>query len=242
MRQLMARATVLMSILAFALAGAGCARGVQSARTPEPEAGQVAPAHSGFLSDYSRLRADPADPNLMQYTAPGVGRKYHKFMIDTPEFIINTGGLDQVLDPARMSEIAKNYRAAMIAALSQHYQVVNHPGPGVARLRLAVVGAVEVNERLKPINALPVSALFKVARAATGTNAQVLRMSIESEAIDSVTGALLGETVDSRESSKTVVKGNPADSDQLNQLIDFWVRRFVGRLDAANGFAPSGSN
>lgn len=241
MRQLMVRVTVLMSILAFALAVGGCARGVQSSRTPAPEAGQAAPAHSGFLSDYSLLRADPSDPNLKQYTAPGVARKYHKFMIDAPEFIINTGGMDQVLDPARMSAISQSYRAAMIAALSEHYQVVDRPGPGVARLRLAVVGAVEVNERLKPINALPVSALFKVARAATGTNAQVLRLSIESEAVDSETGALLGETVDSRESSKTVIKGNPADSDQVNQLINFWVKRFVGRLDQANGFPASGT-
>lgn len=224
------RAWLLVAALVLAPMG-GMAAKVKPARTPGP------PAYSGFLADYSRLQAVPDEPGYLRYVAPGMDPgQYRKFIVDAPQIIINTGGEYQAVDPARLSEITAYYEQAMAAALGAHYQVVTEPGPGVARIRAAVVGAVEVNEALKPRNLLPVSALFKVARAATGTNAQVLRMSMESEALDSQTGALLGETVDSRESGATVMKGNAASSEQLHELIDFWVGRFVARLDKANGF------
>lgn len=219
-------------VTAMVLAPVAClAAKVKPARTSGPA------AYSGFLADYNVLQADPEEPGFLRYVVPGFNpAQYRKFIVEAPQIIINTGGEYQALDPARLSEITTYYEQAMASALGAHYQVVTEPGPGVARIRAAVVGAVEVNERLKPRNLMPVSALFKVARAATGTNAQVLQMSMESEALDSQTNALLGETVDSRESGATVLKGNAASSEQLHQLIDFWVKRFVARLDKANGF------
>lgn len=210
-----------------------------SCASPEAKPSRAsAPAtYSGFLADYNLLQADPEDAGYKHYVAPGFNpAQYRKFIIDTPEIIVNTGGKYQPLDPARLTDIEQYYQGVMSAALSQHYQVVTEPGPGVARLRVAVVGVVEVNPALKPRDLIPVSALFKVARAAAGKNPQVLRVSIESEALDSQTGAVLGETVDSRESTATVTKGQAPASAQLHELIDFWVKRFVAKLDKANGF------
>lgn len=232
MRGTHARTWIWLVVAGLLLApAASLAAKVQPARTSGP------PAYSGFLADYKLLQANPDEPGYLRYVAPGFNpTQYRKFIVEPPQIIINTGGGYQALDPARLSEVTSYYEQAMAAALGKHYEVVTEPGPGVARLRAAVVGAVEVNERLKPRNLLPVSALFKVARAATGTNAQVLRMSIESEALDSQTGAVLGETVDSRESGATVLKGHAAEPEQLHELIDFWVARFMARLDKANGF------
>lgn len=193
--------------------------------------------HSGFLADYSVLQADPAQPDYLHYVAPGFNpTHYRKFIVETPEILVNTGGQYQALDPARLAEISNYYRGAMTSALSRHYQVVTAPGAGVARIRVAVVGAVEVRPSLKPRDFIPVSALFKVARMAVGKNPYVLRMSMESEALDSLTGAILGETVDSRESTKTVTRGEAPSTAQLHQLVDFWVARFVAKLDKANGY------
>jgi hypothetical protein len=210
-----------------------------SCTTPEtkPARAPDQPANSGFLSDYGLLQADPEDAAYRHYVAPGFdAARYRKFIIDTPEIIVNTGGKYQPLDPAPIADIQQYYQGVMAAALGTHYQVVTEPGPGVARLRVAVVGLVEVNPPLKPRDLIPVSALFKVARAAAGKNPQVLRVSIESEALDSETGTVLGETVDSRESTATVTRGDAPASAQVHQLIDFWVKRFVGKLDKANGF------
>lgn len=223
---------VILLAVIVAIASVACTTpGVKQARVSEPE------PYSGFLQDYSLLKADPSDPGYLRYVASGIDfTHYRKFILETPQVIINTGGQYQALDPVKIRELTDYYRASMTTELSKHFQVVTTPGPGVARLRVAVVGAVEVMPALKPRDLVPVSALFKVARMAVGENPYVLRVSIESEALDSQTGALLGETVDSRESTKTVTKGNGASLAQMHELIDFWVARFVGKLDKANGF------
>lgn len=222
---------VLMSV-AFAAPFAAIA-----APQSGPAAASSAATHSGFLSDYSLLQADPRDPAYRHYLAPGVtAAQYRKFLVERPAIIINTGGQYQALAPERLKDLVDYYQGRMAAALGRHYEVVTQPGPGVARLKVAVVAAVEVKPPLKARDFIPVSALFHVARAATGKSPRVLRMSMESEALDSQTGALLGETVDTHDSTKKVSEGEAATSAQLHQLVDFWVDRFVARLDKANGF------
>lgn len=210
--------------------------------TSQTKPSRAAPAssHSGFLQDYTLLQADPADPGYLHYVAPGAqASQYRKFIIDDPVFALNTGGEYVALDPAQIASITDYYKSRMAAALAPHYQVVTAPGPGVARLRVAVVGMVEVQPQLKVRDLVPLKALFDVGRRVAGKNPYVLRMSFEAEAKDSETGRLIGETVDSRESKSTVAgkSAQPAD-EQMHDLVDYWVARFVARLDKANGFGP----
>jgi hypothetical protein len=75
-----------------------------SCATPEakPSRASDQPANSGFLADYSLLQADPEDAAYRHYVAPGFDpAKYRKFIIDTPQVIVNTNGGYQSLDPAR---------------------------------------------------------------------------------------------------------------------------------------------
>ncbi|MGH8402346.1 MAG: DUF3313 domain-containing protein [Gammaproteobacteria bacterium] len=204
----------------------------------KPSRGETPPVYSGFLSDYSVLKPEPSDPDYARYITPGVQlQQYHKFIVDAPVIIVNTGGKFQMLDPARLMKITDYYQTRLATALSRHYQVVTAPGPGVARLRVAVVGVVEVKPVLQPRDFIPVTALFNLGRMAVGMDPYVLRVSIEAEALDTQTGKLLGETVDSRETVKTVTRGEQPAPAQLHDLIDFWVARFVARLDKANGYA-----
>ncbi len=234
MRNVQKRFSAVLLAGTLAVLSAGC-----GSPQVQPARGDAPAQPTGFLSDYSLLRSDSKEPGYLQYVAPGFNpAQYRKFIVESPEIIINTGDGYQPIDPARLAEMIDYYRTRMATELNRHYQVVDAPGPGVARIRAAVVGAVEVMPALKPRDLIPVSALFKVTRMAVGENPYVLRVSIESEALDSQTGALLGETVDRRESSKTVTKGQGAGPEQLHELIDFWVARFVARLDKANGHAP----
>jgi hypothetical protein len=196
------------------------------------------PAPSGFLKDYSLLAPDPGNPDYRHYTAPGVSAgQYRSFIIDEPVFIINTHEAYGALSPGRLQAISDYYTSQLATALSRHYRVVREPGPGVARLRLAVVGLIETGPQFKLRDLVPAKALFNVARMAADKTPYVLQMSIESEAQDSVTGKLLGAAVDSRESRKTVTgREAPPSDDQVHDLIDYWVARFVARLDRANGY------
>lgn len=211
-----------------------------SSSQTKPSRAAPAPAHSGFLQDYALLQADPADPGYLHYVAPGVQvSQYRKFIIDDPVFALKTGDAYVSLDPAQIASFGDYYKSSMAAALAQHYQVVTTPGPGVAQLRVAVVGMVEVRPQMKARDLIPLKALFDVGRMAAGKNPYVLRMSFEAEAKDSETGQLIGETVDSRESRSSVAGKSAQPSDeQVHDLVDYWVARFVARLDKANGYGP----
>lgn len=225
------RVAALAALAGALLATAGCAGHLKAA--PDTHANPS----PGFLGNYQLLQPVAGDADYRRYVASGVDfTAYHKFMLAAPEIIVNTGDAYQALDADRLKEISSYYIQAMSAALGRHYEVVTQPGQGVALLRAAVVGAVEVRQPLKPRNLMPYSAMFKAARVVTGTDPYVLRMSMESELVDSRTGALLGEAVDTRQGTRTVLKGHEVGSDQLKQVIDFWVDRFVSRLDKANGF------
>src|SRR5690606_1464813 len=102
------------------------------------------------------------------------------------------------LSPGRLQAISDYYTSQLATALSRHYRVVREPGPGVARLGLAVVGLIETGPQFKLRDLVPAKALFNVARMAADKTPYVLQMSMESEAQDSVTGKLLGAAVDRR--------------------------------------------
>lgn len=220
------------AVILTALLGACSTAPTRPSRTPSPA------APSGFLQDYSLLAPDPHDPGYQRYVAPGIEfQRYRKFMVDDPVFIVNTGNAYTSVDPARLRAISDYYKSRMAAALGRHYQVADAPGPGVARLRTAVVGLVQVRAQFKVRDLIPVKAMFDAARMVAGKSPQVLRMSIEGELLDSESGKLLGETIDSRESRQTVAGASaPPSNDQIHELIDFWVSRFVARLDRANGY------
>ena len=197
-----------------------------------------APAPSGFLQDYSQLVPDPATPGYRHYIAPGVtATLFRRFIIDKPVFLINTKSAYDAISPERLQSLSDYYMSRLAGALAAHYQVVQKPGPGVVRLKIAVVGLVETGPQFKIRDLVPAKALFDVARMAADMTPHALRMSIESAAVDSETGKLLGATVDSRQSRKTVAgrDAQPSD-DQMHDLIDYWVARFVARLDRANGY------
>ncbi|WP_322998055.1 DUF3313 domain-containing protein [Castellaniella sp.] len=224
---------------ALALAAIGVLSLAACSTAPtQPVPGSSQPAPSGFLKDYSLLAPDADTPGYRHYMAPGVNAgQYRSFIVDAPVFIINTQGVYDALSPDRLQEISNYYVSRLAAALGTHYRVVQKPGPGVARLRIAVVGLVEAGPQLKIRDLVPAKALFNVARMAVDETPHALRMSIESEARDSQTGKLLGAAVDSRQSRTTVSgRDTPPSDDQVHALVDYWVARFVARLDRANGY------
>jgi hypothetical protein len=77
-------------------------------------------------------------------------------------------------------------------SLSQQFRVVDRPGPGVLRLRVAFTGVAAQGEGLKPYQFVPIAFVATMAtRAATGAPQRAFIV-VETEGTDSVTGELLG--------------------------------------------------
>ncbi len=107
--------------------------------------------------------------------------------------------------------------------MSKRYQVVQKPGPGVLRLRVAITGI----EKTTPI--LNIHPAMKISGIGLGG------ASMEAEAIDSRGGERVGAVVDSREGSRASIGAGLQTFGHAKEVMDFWVERFIKNLDKAHG-------
>lgn len=188
-------------------------------------AGKKTAEFSGFLSDYSLLTANPELEGAITWEDPSADLgKYNKFQVDEVlvHFAPNAEGSS--IDPDTIKEISDYMENQLVAALSKNYQVVNAPGPGVLRIRVAIT---DIKLSKPAWNIHPGS---KLAGAGLGG------ASMEAEAIDTQTGKRVAAIVDSRPARRASFKGY-RKLDHPKEVIDFWINRFMKRLDEAHGIS-----
>ncbi len=108
-------------------------------------------------------------------------------------------------------------------SLSQRFNVVDRPGPGVGRLRVAFSGVGAQGEGLKPYQYVPIALVATIAsRAATGGAPQRAFILVEVEGSDSVTGELLAQRVKvgTGERLKSVKSEGPLTLEDVKPLLD----------------------
>lgn len=190
---------------------------------------------SGFLPDYKLLKpvASPKGSQIYTYTAPDVQRSdYHALMID-PVIIYQNAASHGVTN----QDIAKaraNLNAGIKKVAAQNITVTQQPGPGVARLQVAITGATADADGFKPWNILPISAAVKLATMATNTDSKTPVLVIELKFTDSMSGKLLREDV-------TVISGESfrmqsSTPEEFEKLVQQWVQEALQY--AANSPSP----
>jgi len=177
---------------------------------------------TGFLSDYSKLKAQS---NVSaRYLAPGnIAARYSKFIIDPVEIYLHAGS--KAKGKLKDEDIAdlKNYmHEALVKAIEDRYEIVYRPGPGVARVRVAIT---DLKRSRIVQNIWPVS-------KAIGTG--LGGASLEAEIIDSVTGEQIGAVVESQLGNRLSLDGLSTWGD-VKAIMDGWAKRFRTRLDEAHG-------
>ena len=146
---------------------------------------------SGFLGDYSKLKPDPEFDDALRWANPNVSPdSYSSFIIDpvVVQFAPNDEGL--ALSPDQLKELTDHFRNEAIAALSEKFKVVNDPGPGVLRIRVAITS---VETTVPVLNIHPAMKLSGIGLGGA---------SMEAEAIDSVSGERIVAIVDSRKGNR----------------------------------------
>ncbi len=183
--------------------------------------------YSGFLGDYSKLKRSRQLKGAMSYENPSKSLgQYNKFMIDrvVVHFAPNAKGIG--IDPFKVQQVADYAHRELWQALSIRYQVVNTPGPGVLRLRVALTD-IKTNVRLMNIH--PGTKLLGFGLGGA---------SMEGEAVDSQTGERVLAVVDSRKGGINPLPSRAAIDTvaHAKEVMRYWVKRFVGRVDKAHGF------
>lgn len=135
-------------ILPLSLALSACAAG------PAPR--------SGFLHDYSGLTKPGKSDSLLEQRPPDDfrGSDYHAVFIEPSEIKI-----DDLSDQDR-AQLAGAFREALIERLQGQLPVVDHSGPGVLRVRSAIISARKANVPLNVISSLLVTPITKGGVAA----------------------------------------------------------------------------
>lgn len=185
------------------------------------------PAKTGFLSDYSML--EPVSSTSMRYLPAGNKlRNYQKFIIDPVAIHFHTGA--QAIEARSKGNLTsqdlsdmKNYmHDAMVKAISDKYTIAYRPGPGVARVRVALTDLKESNPVL---NTVPASKMTGVGLGA---------VSLEAEIIDSQTNEQIAALVESQVGNRLSFEGMTQWGD-AKAIMDRWAKRFRQRLDEAHG-------
>lgn len=182
-------------------------------------------AHSGFLGDYSGLRASSEYKGVMEYKHPNLTLKdYDQFMIDPilVHFAPNAKGT--AIDPAKIMKLTDYAGEQLREALSKHYILAGTPGPGVLRLRIAIT---EIKKTTPALNILPPMKLSGVGLGGA---------SMEAEAIDSQSGERVLAVMDSQMGNRLSIVPGLDPLGHAKQVIRKWAKRFVSRMDKAHGY------
>lgn len=183
---------------------------------------------TGFLSDYSRL--ETKSESSLRYVDETALAQYSNFIVDRVEVHFHEGAhaIEQKsegkLTEQDLADLTNYFHSAIVEAIDDAgFRVVYQPGPGVARLRVAVTDMEETNVIL---------AAIPQARLATG--AGVGDASLEAEMLDSQTGRQIGAIVETRAGSRVPFTGL-SEWGGAKDAMDQWAKQLRKRLEEAHG-------
>jgi hypothetical protein len=166
------------------------------------QAGLSAQSQSGFLGDsYDRLQQVPSEQsgvNIYRYKNPAFVLSNYKGLMIEPVVIYQSATSDaagQGVTEETIQDVKTKINDALSGQAKQHFNVVTKPGPGIARLTVALTGAEALDEGLKPRNLIPVSAVITAASRVAGVQSKNAMIVVEAKLQDSVSGVTLGQSL-----------------------------------------------
>ncbi len=150
---------------------------------------------SGFLRDYSVLKPDEAiqsDEGRLWTSPDWAPAMYSKFIIDPVQLWLPKD-FDTDVPMEQIQALTIYFRNVLAKAMSERYQVVAAPGPGVLRVRSAIT-EIEASSPTADIitSVLPIGIVMSLgSEAGGGKPTGVGAAGVEVEFMDSMTGQSL---------------------------------------------------
>ncbi|MBI5632788.1 MAG: DUF3313 domain-containing protein [Nitrospirae bacterium] len=219
----------------------------------------AAPKYSGYLSDYSKLKADPDKSGVKKYRNSNIDmKKYRKIQLERIVVVLQKDAEYMAFDPAEMMALTDYFREAIKRELGNEYLLVNEPGSDVLRVRIAITDLVPTKPAMSvatlaiPFATVPDLASGAVSEGGVGSAPYLGRTAIEVEGLDSMTLEQVFSYVETRypkkydiDTSKGVGKAVTKGYGQYfksykawaftRDAFDYWAMKFRTRLDEAHG-------
>lgn len=184
--------------------------------------------HSGFLSDYSKLKEQEAiaGGKAMVFLSPDfTPQRYNALIIEPVQFYPEpqpSAGVSM----ETLNQIQNYTTQTLRQKFGQKVRLVDSPGPGVVRWRIAFTAVGDEKRELKPYQYVPVALIVTGAKAAAqGGLPHDATIALENEAVDSVTKQPLYMAVrgGTGERVKEDAEGKfQVSLESLKPLIDNW--------------------
>ncbi len=181
-------------------------------------------ARTGFLKDYSKLQPHPDIDGRFRYINPkmNVG-DYSKFIVDPVVLNLSKEGKEEGIDPEDLNEQVTFFHGKILEELGKDYQIVNRPGKGVARIRVAITHIDKTNPVL---NIHPGTKLTGAGLGGAG---------MEAELIDSVTGETIGSVIDFQMGSRLSLMAGLTWFGHAQAVMEDWAEDLRKFIDKAHG-------
>ena len=178
--------------------------------------GSEGTARTGFLTDYSRLRAESS--TSLRYINDRALAKYSSFIVDRVQVHFHSGSKSKgKLTQQQIGDLTSYMHANIVVAVKNSgNKVVYQPAPGVARIRVALTDIKKTNA----VNILPQASLLGAGLGGA---------SMEAEIVDSMTGEQIGAVVESQKGSR-IPFSNLGEWTTAKKIMDDWGKRLQQRL------------
>jgi hypothetical protein len=193
---------------------------------------------SGFLDDYSGFKKGPRGGADFVYFKEGVDFKaYNKVMMDHVVFYFSKDSKYKGIHPDTLKELSDTFHKAVVEALGDAYPLVDEPGPGVMRVRIAITNVVPSKPALNTITSVvPMGlAISTIKKGVTGTHSFVGQASMEAELLDSLTNERLAAAMDTKAAEKYKVFKGMSKWGHAKDAFKFWAKRLRNWLDEVHG-------
>jgi len=188
---------------------------------------------TGFLKNYSELQAGGQGQALLRYRDPSVDfSQYDKIKLE-PVMVFTTQKSSLADLPIEEVQSLVDYLdGALRDRLGRDYQLVDKPGPGVMRIRVAITEADGAPAVMGTVSGNgPGAHLINGTRKLTGGTAKFVdRAGVEVELLDSLTEQRLAAAIDRR-----VVQTSAENWDDIHRIYDFWADKLAERLRELRG-------
>lgn len=188
---------------------------------------------TGFLGDYSQLKKGGDNEAQLIYIRPGVNwTQYNKVIIDPITVYAIPGNPLAKLPKDQLNALASYLYATVQEQLKQDCQIVDQPGPGTMRLRIALTEASSGKPVLGVMSSIapPAVALSTLKMAITGSGTGTGHARVEMEVLDAQTRQRLAAAVDAQSGNKRDFFGNFNRWDDARDAFDNWAAKLHTRL------------
>jgi len=173
---------------------------------------------SGWLEDYDSLVFNE-DLNAFVFFNEDMRGKYDKVLLQSVTVYARDAKTDRAI-----ANQASDYLTAEVRKLFEELDVLAvEPGPGVLRYHMAVTGVAASKEEMKAHNVIPVSALFRGAKAATGNLDTFIDAMFEAEMVDSVTADRAAAIVRRGVGATDKKSGDELTFEDVKPTLDAWL-------------------